>query len=397
MKRVLLFTVLLLVMFSCDKENNQSKVIQKSEDKYLSLSSVASVFAELPLEVEQVTEVHDAVKSSSTNGYDEEYPMLNIFDSPGLGVGEQKTKSTKVYKNSLSKMLLNHLKTKSLTKSSGEDIDVETYIKALKSSDIQVYWPYSEDWDGETLPIITFDPESRINSNTGYVMKTNTDGTRYIEKIEVTEEIARQRPVWVINRNDDREYTSLEMLRRKDPSWGKNSGGVVLVKPKTKSAKEEDDVKTLIMKSIIVNRNFDNWFAGASEFFVKCGSLENFKASTEAELRLYNPSITDFMIVVKRNQIKTPIPFEAVLVSEWTDQLSNCAFMITEDDGGTQKDWKCSATIKVKSKSYGFDMSIPLNSRDDIVWRGNLSRRYLEKNNKIIGNFGDVRIIFEIR
>ena len=47
----------------------------------------------------------------------------------------------------------------------------------------------------------------------------------------------------------------------------------------------------------------DSWFAGASEFFVKIGSVEDFTAVTEAELQLYNPLVTDFMIVVKRNQV----------------------------------------------------------------------------------------------
>ena len=44
-----------------------------------------------------------------------------------------------------------------------------------------------------------------------------------------------------------------------------------------------------------MRRNYDCWFAGASEFFFKVGSVEGFSASTEAELKLYNPQITDFM------------------------------------------------------------------------------------------------------
>ncbi len=91
------------------------------------------------------------------------------------------------------------------------------------------------------------------------------------------------------------------------------------------------------------------------------------------------------------------VPFDAVLVSEWTEQLQRLAFMITEDDGGTQTTWKCSATVKVESKSYGFDISLPLNSRDDIVWRGQLSRKYFEKNNKVEGHFGDADLVFAIQ
>ena len=129
---------------------------------------------------------------------------------------------------------------------------------------------------------------------------------------------------------------------------------------------------------------------------MKIGSVEDFVASTEAELKLYTPAVTDFMIVVKRNMAGTAIPFNAVLVSDWTEQLEQCAFMITEDDGGTRTSWKCSAVVKVASKSYGFEVNLPFNTRDDIVWRGKLSRRYIEKNDNVTGHFGDVDLTFEI-
>ena len=102
------------------------------------------------------------------------------------------------------------------------------------------------------------------------------------------------------------------------------------------------------------------------------------------------------MIVVKRNQMGVPQPFNAVLVSEWTEQLTHCALMITEDDGGTMTKWDCSAVVKVNSKSYGFDISIPFNKRDDIVWRGQLGYRWIESNSNVSGRFGDVSLTFEI-
>ena len=145
-----------------------------------------------------------------------------------------------------------------------------------------------------------------------------------------------------------------------------------------------------------MKRNYDNWFTGASEFFVKTGAVEDFYATTEAEMRLYSPTITDFLVVVKRDQLGQPVPFNAILVSEWTDQVDQCAFMITEDDGGTITQWICSALVRVQSKSYGIEISIPCNSRDDIVWRGQLSRKWLEANSNLTGHFGDVDLVFEV-
>jgi hypothetical protein len=129
---------------------------------------------------------------------------------------------------------------------------------------------------------------------------------------------------------------------------------------------------------------------------VKVGSVENFKASTEAELRLYTPSVTDFMIVVRRKQVGQEIPFNAVLISEWTKALTNCALMIIEDDGGSRTTWKANAVVKVNSKSYGIELEIPLNSRDDVVWRGSLTRSYIEKYSGELGHFGDIDMVLEL-
>lgn len=145
-----------------------------------------------------------------------------------------------------------------------------------------------------------------------------------------------------------------------------------------------------------MKQHYDTWFAGASEFFVKLGSVEDFTATTEAELRLYNPAVTDFMIVVKRNQLGIPQPFNALLISDMSDQLTHCALMITEDDGGTITKWDCQALVRVASKSYGIEISIPINSMDDIVWRGQIATSWFKSNSNIMGHFGDVDMIFEV-
>jgi hypothetical protein len=278
--------------------------------------------------------------------------------------------------------------------------DPDAYIDALSSSDVQIYWPYSDEWDGEQMPIITYDPEDDSHKNIGYRLIVEDDGSSYVEEVVVDEEMAKNVPVWVVNRNSDAEYVSLEMLRREDPDWGEG-GGTIVVKPErctdvqaTRATSSQS--RALILKDFTMNRNYDSWFAGASEFFVKVGYLDDFTASTEAELRLYDPLVTDFMIVVKRSQVGIPQPFNAILMSDWSKQMTACAFMITEDDGGTRTEWECTALVRVESKSYGIEMKLPLNSRDDIVWRGQLASKWLEANNGRAGHFGDVDVTFEV-
>ncbi len=400
--------VVLAVASACEVVDNdmEKHVDTQNDSSYVALQEVASILSAVPLEGEHLYEVHSAVTSSSGNGYDEEYTVRDMFSVPGKGVGENQTRSTKIYDNPLKSLIENHVRSEAFTKSAGEARNAEDFLNALMSSDIQIYWPFSEDWDGSALPVITFDPEDGSEVNIGYRIEVDDDGSRRICEIAVDEDLARRNPVWVVNRNEDAEYTSLEILRREDENWGEGGGAIILepqsvspsaVRSKTDGgAGDEAGGKTLILKEFTMKRNYDSWFAGASEFFVKVGSVEDFTATTEAEMKLYVPAVTDFMIVVKRSQVGKPQPFNAVLVSDWTDQMLNCAFLITEDDGGTRTDWNCTALVRVASKSYGVEMKIPFNSRDDIVWRGQLAAKWLQANSNVVGHFGDVDLTFEV-
>lgn len=347
------------------------------------LEDVARVLARIPLEGEQLDEVYDATHASSVNGYDEEYRMQELFSDPGSGVGGGEPTKAEGYRKPLRELIR---EAALATKASGGLEDPDAWLEALSASDVQIYWPFSERWNGDSFPVITFDPGGDAPQNEGYAV--GPDGK--VTKVLVTEEMAREQPVWVVNRNSDADYKTLEMLRREDPSWGQGGGDILVTKASS------SDNRSLILRSFKARRQFDSWFSGASEFWVKLGSIEDFRASTEGELRLYEPTITDFIVVVRRGQVGEFVPFNAVLVSGWSQMLESCALMIIEDDGGTQTSWKCSATVKYESKAYGFDIDLPLRSRDDIVWRGNLTRTFVEKNSGHTVSLGDVQLVLEL-
>ena len=401
----------LLLLLSC---NRIPEPVEDRDNAALPLDQVAQMLSELPMEPVHFKEVHRAVSSSSGNGYDEEYMMRDLFASPGRGVGEEDSgksgNSVEEHSKSLSDILplrdliIQYAENRAATKASG--FDPGLWLESLSSSDIQIYWPYSEDWDGETQPVFTYDPGDGSQVGVGWKVDTDERGARSVRKIEVDEKYAAAYPVWVVNRNSDSGYTSLDVMRREHPEWD-NGGGALIIGGTVSSrapgvplpeegTKAASSVKTLILKDFTMRRHYDTWLAGGSEFFIKAGSVNDFVASTEAELQLYVPAVTDFMVVVKRKQLGQALPFNTVLVSDWTSQLTQVAFMIVEDDGGSLTQWKCSAVVKVASKSYGFDISLPFNTRDDIVWRGQLSRRYIEATDKIAGHFGDVDITFEV-
>lgn len=362
----------------------------------VTLQEMAAILSSLPLSADNMREVHDAVLSSSQNGYDEEYMMSSLFTSPGSGVGDEPSSTRAAsYGTPLRDLIRARLEETAATRSGGGTaMGVDECIEAIASSTMQIYWPFSESWDGARLPVITFDPGSESLTNMGFEI-VHEGGDFMAREVVVDEELARMRPVWIVNDNDDSAYVSLEKLRRQDPEWGK--GGRVIVKTRTgDDGTSKDGFKTLVLKDFTMKRHYDPWWRGGSEFWVKCGSVQGFTASTEAELRLYQPSVTDFMIAVKRDKLGVTLPFDAVLISEWTDQLDSFAFLIVEDDGGTRTSWKVDATVKIKSKAYGVTIEIPYNERDDIVWRGSLTSRYFEKYAGQTAHFGDVDITFEV-
>ena len=402
MKRLVL-TILTMLPFlfvgqSCEVvDNDPDRYLPDSV--YVGLEDVAHILSAIPISSAHLDEVYSAVTSSSDNGYDEEYTMRDLFLNPGAGVGDQASRAGGNCAGSLRDLISDYVRENVGTKAlpGAASVEPEEFLDALTDSDIQIYWPFSESWDGYSMPVMTYDPEDGSDVNIGYRIVTDDDGFRHVEKVMVDEEMARDVPVWVVNRNSDADYTTLEMLRREDPEWGEGGGNIIVRPAAAASAtKAKDPVMTLILKDFTMKRNYDSWFAGASEFFVKTGSIEDFTAATEAELRLYAPTVTDFMVVVKRSQLGTPVPFNAVLVSDWTGQMTHCAFMITEDDGGTRTEWNCTALVRIESKSYGVELKLPFNSRDDIVWRGQLSSRWLEATSNLVGHFGDVDLTFEI-
>ncbi len=397
-----IFVICFVAALSCSKIIYPDDAEGQSAPALVSLGDVADILSSVQIDAEQMREVYDAVTASTDNGYDDEYTMSALFSEPGAGVGRERldTKAAKpleTYTHPLRDVFTSYYSKLSKADGTGgavQTVSPQQYLDYISRSDMQIYWPFSSSWDGITPPVITFDPLDGSESNMGYYM--DEDGV--VQSVMVTEALARTRPVWVINNNDDSRHTTIEVMRKNNPDWA--AGGTIVVNPESRSGlyatKASASVRSLVMKDMILKRPYDNWFQGASELFIKIGAVESFSASKEEDIYAYNPSVTDFMVVVKRDQIGKPIELNTLLVSEWTSQLQNCAFMIIEDDGGTITSWECNAVVKYNSRSYGFEIKIPYRSRDDIVWRGQLSRKYIEATSDTIANFGEAQITFSI-
>ena len=101
------------------------------------------------------------------------------------------------------------------------------------------------------------------------------------------------------------------------------------------------------------------------------------------------------MIVVKRSEVNTVKPVGTMLLGDLTEQIDKVALLMTEDDGGSRTSWKTAVSVKINSKTYGVDIEIPYRSRDDIVWRGQISADYFRQGT-VTSRFGDVKLTFTL-
>ena len=390
----------------------------QSSGSGFSLEEFAGILSALPMDRSHLGEVFDAVCASSENGYDEEYMLADLVGSPGAGVGDGvfRSKAAPRYDRPLRDLLSDYFEANpsAVPTRAGSS---EACLRMLEESDMQIYWPYSEDWDGEAFPIITFDPGDGSEYNYGYQAVRGEDGSVEIKSVYVDEQVAMSRPVWVINNNDDSHLVPVQSaFLDSAAALGADASSpeaqaspemqalTPVVRTATADAAasvqgSEGDVPgdRLYIRSLKMLRNYDSWFGGASEFVIKCGAVDGFRATSEEDLSKYRPSVTDCVVVVKRRQLGMSVPLGILLLTDYTPQMENIAFLVTEDDGGKVENWKCEATVKWQSKSYGFTLNIPYRDRDDIVWRGQLSRSFFERGSIVTDRFGDVEITFERR
>ena len=93
MKRLIVFWCLAgtLAVTACERMDHwRNPPFDEAEEPLaFTLDEVARLVASVPVGSAQVREVRDAVSASTRNGYDEEYPMRQLFESPGTGIGAQ--------------------------------------------------------------------------------------------------------------------------------------------------------------------------------------------------------------------------------------------------------------------------------------------------------------------
>ena len=190
--RIELILLVLLILSACSSEEVPTPEPFPNENYVYnpdSVSDIAKAFVNLQPDIEMCREVHAATQKAISLGLDESYYFVEMF-----GKGEKITKTSEIQRQILSKL------------ESLSDTNNIKQLFASVSSDshylrhYQIYWPYSQSWDGNTLPAITFkikeSPSIRQDSNIGYRFINGN-----VEEVRVDDGYAQMYPVWIINYN----------------------------------------------------------------------------------------------------------------------------------------------------------------------------------------------------
>lgn len=151
-----------------------------------------------------------------------------------------------------------------VSKPKGDEFDLKGF---LISNQIQIYWPYSNNWDkqDDVNPIISFDPISNDTLGEGFQIIALSNGKNSIKKIVVNDALAQKTPVWILNFNDRHEVTDQgEYIPKikKDKERIPNANKTL---PQTRSSCGPTNMSVFIGE-IKYFKDYDGLFGGGPEF-----------------------------------------------------------------------------------------------------------------------------------
>lgn len=250
----------------------------------------------------------------------------------------------------------------------------------FKIDDVEIYWPYSEDWDGISQPVIVLnnsDGTQYIEEDKTYAYKFTKDGGHYvIDTLIVDENYAENNPVWVVNKN----HVSLQDI------INLKSGNFASTKyiPRqetntlTRSAEPGSYVSTLMIKSIQSTQQHDDWLNGGSEYIIYWG----FPANEIFKLGEHHTGQIHFSRKeIKKRTTKT-INFTGNY--DWDKTQTHNKIKVIEFDPGKNVKFTFSLKGKYKAVEGEFKTEITLNNNDDFIMEYLVPRKaYMKKENQV--------------
>ncbi len=368
-----------IVLFTaCDNDFVSEMPKPEKTDQLNSQSAKMQITAKIMAEISNnqtaIKEVKEGVERNLYYGLDEEFRFVEILQPQ-----ENKLTLRSANQSTIRGLLqekINQEDNLSLRSSNGESGDIETF---LIGSDIQVYWPYSENWDGEEVPVVAFDPGvENVDKITAYRSTLMEDGSYKIDSLIVDESYAMKHPVWVINQSDI-PYEELPDFAQgeyiKDGvlfSGGLSQKNIDKTTDLVLRSATTSDIPVFQIGTLRVTKQHDDWFNGGSEF--------EFRNSQPLAPNYTSTGLTVIRKCISRKDIgrKKTFYLNEPLNTHWrVEQLHN-ALKVIETDGGGSRKWETNLSVKVIGKDlFALKAVIPYGSNDDHIYQKVLDRDYI--------------------
>lgn len=131
-------------------------------------------------------------------------------------------------------------------------------VQYLLDNNLEIYWPYWQEWDREKIPTITFNPFDNEKESRGFRLRVLPDGTREMETVTVSDDYAFEHPVWIIDRHEH-----LPAAHPLYDVFANDAGMEKLQYARTMAASDgEQDVNRIYIRHVRLTRNFRGLFGG---------------------------------------------------------------------------------------------------------------------------------------
>ena len=343
-----------MVFSSCEKSDsgilndvNLDKT-PSAQDSMLDLMLKASVNEDV------VKTMNEVAIASSIIGLDESIYLDEVMAEENPTTKSSVTSNNKIIKD----FILDNI-TSNKTKST-EDV-------TMVINNIEIYWPYSEDWDGVSQPVVVINKNSdeqfiEADKVYAYKLTPNQGGTGYdVETIIVDEEYALKNPVWVINESD---VTLEEITNLKNGKFSENS-----YLPRTKSS---DMVCELNATKITSTEQHDVWINGASDYQI-------FWLHEDHTLQDSIKVNISSKIKITRKQIRnaTPVSVNFTGNFDWNKEQRYNRLKVIEIDTGGNTEIPIKLSAEIKGVTVSLETTIPIKENDDMIMDYHIPRHVM--------------------
>lgn len=368
-KRILpILTTIVLFLISCNSDDLMIKSNYNDEcNETLSKETVFKLLFQIGIDEDLCSEIHTLIEQEVKSGNDENIVFRDILAE------KQTTRSnnTSILKNRLL-ALLEHTRATEASCSSN-------IIAQLEHSNIFIYWPYSEDWDGKELPTLVIAPEDEdVAVCQGWTLVNESNEIKAYPRI-INEDYAMKHPVWVINQ-----------AKEDSNNWEYR---VVPIQTRTTSSTVQNTSNPWQVTRMRVTHQYDSWIAGGSEIDIQVAYpiLDGYVAGTNR----YRLNFTRKDIKNKKWKSLTDI----YLNTNWRPEQITNYLVISESDGGSKVEIPASVKYNNKDNGVEFNASvkITIESHDERIAQSSIDRDFMLTKDTLSFDNGRVSMIMPIQ